>query len=204
LATAAIYFEAPAAHETEWEAASICPPPGAIRVGVVSRFKQYDNSISLLSKEERDNLAIAAVAIAEQAKVQPVAVCVIGHADLDRRRDAAFHLAVSERRANAVQAELIRRVGGPRVTFMAPSGAGATRMAFPRQRSLVEVERNRRVEIFVSQFNAPPPPTRAPDPACLSRCERDFQDCINRVTFPSRPDQLQNCLVLRNQCLRSC
>ncbi|HET6619558.1 MAG TPA: OmpA family protein [Dongiaceae bacterium] len=103
--------------------------------------------------------ATVSAAAQEFQRTGSASITVQGHTDTSGNAD--FNQALSERREQAVSAELVR-LGVP-ATAISGSATGETQLAVPTGDGVREAQ-NRRVEIAVAPPPPPPPPAPAPAP----------------------------------------
>ena len=126
-----------------------CPKPETLEVG---RFGQYQAGVDSLPPDELSRVRALGTRIAHSFDkgCQPItAVDLVGHADYDASRTRAFELDVSQKRAAAVRAELIRAIGPAHASKVkiAASGVGSKDLKFGRPSTMEQRIANRRVVI---------------------------------------------------------
>lgn len=155
--------------EEEWEAMPAhCPWPVH---KVIAGFPRYNFSIGSLPPTQRVQLNEIAGLILRSFQphcLQMLGVLIIGHADRDVQRGAAFEHQISVKRAlsarNALRSLITARGRNLRIPRGAPGlssidwqyrGDGATRLLVPNASSEAERARNRRVEVLLALRSYP-------------------------------------------------
>lgn len=161
------------------------PPPDAPYT--VEGFGRYQEGVGSLPPTDRRKIALIARRIVDASRRgSPVRVVrLVGHADRDLQRGAAFERKVSGERALRVQGALVDAINdralSSRISWQ-PVAAGATRPVVVRPTSEQERRRNRRVEVVIEP--APGGGVIGPFSPPLVRW---VQRCINRRVQPPLP-----------------
>jgi hypothetical protein len=148
LSVAVLALMAPAAHAQSTNAAA---PPQVVGPGQYMVFFPWNKAT--LAEEDRQ---VIANAVAEYRQTGNARVTVTGHTDTSG--SAAYNLELSQRRAEAVAAEMIRQ--GVPAGEIETIGRGEEDLLVPTADGVRE-PRNRRVVI---EFPVPPAPAPAPAP----------------------------------------
>jgi hypothetical protein len=148
LSVAVLALMAPAAHAQSTNAAA---PPQVVGPGQYMVFFPWNQAT--LAEEDRQ---VIANAVAEYRQTGNARVTVTGHTDTSG--SAAYNLELSQRRAEAVAAEMIRQ--GVPAGEIETIGRGEEDLLVPTADGVRE-PRNRRVVI---EFPVPPAPAPAPAP----------------------------------------
>jgi outer membrane protein OmpA-like peptidoglycan-associated protein len=147
----------------EWEQPSGCPKTAR---ETVSRFPRYSNRITALPPEEQAKVRrlVSQIVANQRAGCVPfMKIQLVGHADRDlarERREPGFMLRISRERAAAVRNELERLLNNRALSSQIAwdvIGAADRQLVVANPRTELDRQRNRRVEVTISEKPAPPP-----------------------------------------------
>jgi flagellar motor protein MotB len=189
------YYSYPLGEE-EWEQVASCPSQNNLAIWI-GRFARYGNTIQALPREEQARIGqIARHIISSYGPgCQPIrTIRLIGHADRDLQRGAAFEKKISGDRAQVVQEALIRAINNPKVSQQITwqrTAEGASQLIVRNPKTESDRARNRRVEVIL--ITSP-----SLQPSCAEECKRDFQRCLQT------PSTREQCLQRLRSCQSDC
>jgi outer membrane protein OmpA-like peptidoglycan-associated protein len=140
--------------ENEWEQAASCPAQNNLAIWI-GRFARYGNTIQALPREEQARIGQIARQIISSygSGCAPIrTIRLIGHADRDLQRGAAFEKKISGDRVQAIQEALIRAINNPKISQQITwqrIAEGASRLIVRNPRTESDRSRNRRVEVIL-------------------------------------------------------
>jgi outer membrane protein OmpA-like peptidoglycan-associated protein len=145
----------------EWEQPSGCPKTAR---ETVSRFPRYSNRVTALPPEEQAKVRrlVGQIVANQRAGCVPsMKIQLVGHADRDlgrERREPGFMLRMSRERAVAVRNELERLLNNRALSAQIAwdvIGAADRQLVVANPRTELDRQRNRRVEVTISEKPAP-------------------------------------------------